>query len=69
MIVDRYQLKMLSICQRCKKKNNAVPHSCEAYPKRDGISPELWNAKRFDCEYFDEKEEFKKNLSSEEKGR
>ena len=50
---------MMSICHDCKKKNrnseDPVPHSCVAYPKRDGIPPEVWDGSKRECKYFERK--------------
>ena len=53
--IDRYQLKSLfPICQDCNKiKFDGIPYSCEAYPKKNGIPPEVWNGKNVKCPHFE----------------
>lgn len=60
MIVDKYLVKINSICRQCENKNNAAPHSCKAYPKEDGVPIEIWNAQIQECRHFKPKEAFRK---------
>ncbi|RHA69792.1 hypothetical protein DW927_02995 [Roseburia intestinalis] len=55
--IDRYQLKSLfPICQDCKKiKFDGIPYSCKAYPKKNGIPPEIWNGKVKKCDHYEPK--------------
>ncbi len=52
MIVDKYLVKINSLCRQCENKNNAIPHSCKAYPKKDGVPVKIWNAEIQECLYF-----------------
>lgn len=52
-VIDRYQLNLFCKCLSCENfQQNLVPHSCEAYPKRNGIPPKIWNGKNEPCEHF-----------------
>ena len=55
MIVDKYLVKINSICRQCENKNNAIPHSCKAYPYKDGVPVKIWNAEVLKCPYFMQK--------------
>lgn len=59
-VTDRYMWSIMSICHDCKKKSrnkeNPVPHSCEAYPKKDGIPSEVWDGSKRECRYFEKKD-------------
>lgn len=57
MIVDWYRTKLFSLCRQCKKRNYKVPYSCQAYPRREGIPVEIWNAKILECPYFEKRDQ------------
>lgn len=52
---DKYLMKLNSICRQCKNKNNEIPHSCKAYPERDSVPTDIWNARITECKYFEPK--------------
>lgn len=55
-VIDRYTLNLFCICLDCE--NRGVPgkaKSCSAYPKENGIPPEIWNTKNAECKHFKEK--------------
>ena len=40
----------------CKKiKFDGIPYSCKAYPKKNGIPPEIWNGKVKKCNHYEPK--------------
>lgn len=55
--IDKYKLNLYCRCLECKKKkyDGKQAHSCEAYPKQNGIPPEVWNGKNAECKYFEAK--------------
>lgn len=54
--IDRYRLNLYCTCLECENfKPNLVPHSCKAYPKRNGIPPKVWNGENAECKYFKSK--------------
>ena len=57
-VVDGYHLNLECVCLKCenfKQRSKLIPHSCKAFPKRNGIPPKVWNEKNADCECFEEK--------------
>lgn len=54
-VIDRYKLNLYCICLDCEKKSydGKAAHSCQAYPKRNGIPPKIWNTENAKCEYFE----------------
>ena len=56
-VIDRYILNLYCRCADCENfKPSLIPHSCLAYPVRDGIPPKVWNGKYTECEHFIPKE-------------
>ena len=56
--IDRYKLNLFCVCLDCKKfqdRQKLVPHSCQAYPKQNGIPPKIWNGENANCEHFEAK--------------
>ena len=55
-IDDRYNVMLLGLCCRCKKKKTIPAHSCEMYPKQNGIPAEIWRGDMKECPYFQSKQ-------------
>ena len=54
--IDRYKLNLFCTCLECKNfKPSLIPHSCNAYPKRNGIPPKVWNGEYEKCEHYESK--------------
>ena len=56
--IDRYKLNLFCRCLECRKfqeRQKLVPHSCQAYPKQNGIPPKVWNGENAYCEHFESK--------------
>ena len=48
--------EIFPICQDCNKiKFDGIPYSCKAYPKKNGIPPEIWNGKVKKCDHYEPK--------------
>lgn len=55
-VTDWYHLNLFCVCLDCKKRDSYAkngPHSCPAYPNRNGIPREIWNTPHAHCEYFE----------------
>lgn len=53
--IDKYHLNMYCICLECQKRNRSSKgpaHSCEAYPKKNGIPSKIWNSENAECPHF-----------------
>ena len=54
-VIDRYKLNLYCTCLGCEQfqpsKKERLPHSCNAYPKQNGIPPKVWNGEYEKCEH------------------
>lgn len=52
--IDRYHLNLFCKCLKCSKRGvKGFYKACKAYPKNNGIPPEIWNGKDAYCEYYE----------------
>lgn len=58
-VIDRYKLNLFCTCLGCEQfqpsKKERLPHSCNAYPKQNGIPTKVWNGEYEKCEHYEPK--------------
>ena len=53
IVLDRYELNLYCVCFDCNNRNSeGNMRSCKAYPKKNGIPPEVWNTENAECKFF-----------------